>query len=192
MERLGDKLDQVKLDRSSQARFAPYQQLHLGACLGEAAFLVVRLPIRLTGLQARRTEPSHPEPPHCREAAQRASENSFALLEGTQKIALITPGSVTARKHVQCTKSQGMQWSGCGLHLYDNTTLHFKPRFTQKPIAAAAKYQSGLFNMSSKAWLSRMAGHSTTATPAMSHTKQAGASMNLDVSQQRQAQDSLG
>ncbi|KAL0017779.1 hypothetical protein WJX77_010734 [Trebouxia sp. C0004] len=106
MERLGDKLDQVKLDRSSQARFAPYQQLHLGACLGEAAFLVVRLPIRLTGLQARRTEPSHPEPPHCREAAQRASENSFALLEGTQKIALITPGSVTARKHVQCTKSQ--------------------------------------------------------------------------------------
>ncbi|DBA92356.1 TPA: hypothetical protein ACH3X1_003083 [Trebouxia sp. C0004] len=128
MERLGDKLDQVKLDRSSQARFAPYQQLHLGACLGEAAFLVVRLPIRLTGLQARRTEPSHPEPPHCREAAQRASENSFALLEGTQKIALITPGSVTARKHVQCTKSQGMQWSGCGLHLYDNTTLHFKPR----------------------------------------------------------------
>ena len=33
----------------------------------------------------------HAEPPHCREAAQQASETSFALLEGTQEIVLITP-----------------------------------------------------------------------------------------------------
>ena len=72
----------------------PYQQLRLGACLGQAAFLVVKLTITLTDLQARRTESSHAEPPHCREAAPRASENSFALLEGTQNIVLITSGSV--------------------------------------------------------------------------------------------------
>ena len=72
----------------------PYQQLHLGACLAQAAFLIVKLPIRFTDLQARRTKSSYAEPPHCREAAPRASENSFALLEGTQKIVLITPGSV--------------------------------------------------------------------------------------------------
>ena len=72
----------------------PYQQLHLGACLGQAAFLVVKLPIRHTDLQARRTKSSYAQPPQCREAAPQASENSFALLEGTQEIVLITPGSV--------------------------------------------------------------------------------------------------
>ncbi len=71
----------------------PCQQLHLGACLAQAAVLVVKLPIRFTDLQARRTKSSHAGPPHCREAAPRASENSFALLEGTQKIVLITPRS---------------------------------------------------------------------------------------------------
>ena len=72
----------------------PYQQLHLGACLAQAAFLVVELPISLTDLQARRTESSHAEPAHCREAAPQASETSFALLEGTQEIVLITSGFV--------------------------------------------------------------------------------------------------
>jgi len=72
----------------------PYQQLHLGARLGQAAFLVVKLTISLTDLQARWTESSHAEPPHCREAAPQAPENCFALLEGTQKIVLITSGSV--------------------------------------------------------------------------------------------------
>ncbi|KAL0050468.1 hypothetical protein WJX82_000061 [Trebouxia sp. C0006] len=43
--------------------------------------------------QARRTESFHAEPPHCREAAQQASETSFVLLEGTQEIVLITPCS---------------------------------------------------------------------------------------------------
>ncbi len=71
----------------------PYQQLHLGACRAEAAFLVVELPISFTDLQAQRTESFHAEPPHCREAAQQASETSFALLEGTQEIVLITPCS---------------------------------------------------------------------------------------------------
>jgi len=71
----------------------PYQQLHLGACLAQAPFLVVELPIRFTDLQARRTESFHAEPPVCREAVQQASETSFALLEGTQEIALITPCS---------------------------------------------------------------------------------------------------
>jgi len=71
----------------------PYQQLHLGACLAQAAFLVVELPISFTDLQARRTESFHAEPPHCREAAQQASETNFALLEGTQEIVLITPHS---------------------------------------------------------------------------------------------------
>ena len=42
-------------------------------------------------------------------------------------------------------------------------------------MAAAAKYQKGLFTISCRALLSRMAGHSTRATPAMSHRKQAGA-----------------
>ena len=51
----------------------------------------------------------------------------------------------------------------------------YASRFTQKPMAAAAKYQRGLLSMSCRAWLSRMAGQSTTATPAMSHTKHAGA-----------------
>ena len=51
------------------------------------------MPISFTDLQARRTESFHAEPPHCREAAQQASETSFALLEGTQKIVLITPHS---------------------------------------------------------------------------------------------------
>ena len=72
----------------------PYQQLHLGACLAQAAFLVVELPISLTDLQARRTESSHAEPAHCREAAPQASATSFALLEGTQEIVLITSGFV--------------------------------------------------------------------------------------------------
>ena len=71
----------------------PYQQLHLGACLVPAAFLVVELPISFSDLQARRTESFFAEPPHCREAAQQASETSFALLEGTQEIVLITPHS---------------------------------------------------------------------------------------------------
>ena len=71
----------------------PYQQLHLGACLAQAAFLVVKLPISFTDLQARRTESFHAEPPNCREAAQQASETSFVLLEGTQDIVLITPCS---------------------------------------------------------------------------------------------------
>jgi len=71
----------------------PYQQLHLGACLAQAAFLIVELPISFTDLQARRTESFDAEPPHCREAAPQASETSFSLLEGTQEIVLITPCS---------------------------------------------------------------------------------------------------
>ncbi len=93
MELLADKFDQVIFVRSFQARSLPYQQLHLGACLAQASFLVVELPISFTDLQARRTESVHAEPPHCREAAQQASETSFALLEGTQEIILITPHS---------------------------------------------------------------------------------------------------
>ncbi|KAL0045888.1 hypothetical protein WJX82_007635 [Trebouxia sp. C0006] len=57
--------------------------------------------------QARRTKSFHVEPPHCREAAQQASETSFALLEGTHEIVLITPHS-------------NLQGS--------IDTLHFKPR----------------------------------------------------------------
>jgi len=64
-----------------------------GVCAAQAAFLVVELPISFTDLQARRTESIHAEPPHCREAAQQASETSFALLKETQEIVLITPCS---------------------------------------------------------------------------------------------------
>ncbi|DBB15049.1 TPA: hypothetical protein ACH3X3_004065 [Trebouxia sp. C0006] len=53
---------------------------HSTAALSQEAWLV-------------RTESFHAEPPHCRKAAQQASETSFALLEGTQEIVLITPCS---------------------------------------------------------------------------------------------------
>ncbi len=72
----------------------PYQQLHLGPCLAQAAFLVAELPLNFTDLQARQSKSCRAKPPHCREAAPQASETSFALFEGTQEIVLITPGSV--------------------------------------------------------------------------------------------------
>jgi len=68
----------------------PYQQLHLGACVAQALVLVVELPISFTDLQAQRTESLHAEPPHCREAAQQASETSFALLEGLTFLHLLS------------------------------------------------------------------------------------------------------
>jgi len=48
MKVLGDKFDQVIFFKPGPL---PYPQLHLGACLAQAAFLVVELPISLTDLQ---------------------------------------------------------------------------------------------------------------------------------------------
>ena len=94
MEFLGGKFDQVIfVSDLFKPGPLPYQQVHLGACLAQAAFLVVELPISLIDLQARRTKSFYAEPPHCCEAAQQASETSFALLEGTQEIVFITPHS---------------------------------------------------------------------------------------------------
>ncbi len=65
MEFLGGKFDLVIfVSDLFKPGPLPYQQVHLGACLAQAAFLVVELPISFTGLQARRTESFHAEPHH--------------------------------------------------------------------------------------------------------------------------------
>ncbi len=93
MELLADKFDQVSFVGSYQARSAPLSAAASWCLPCSSSFLGCRAADQFHRLAGTADRVCSAEPPHCREAAQQAFETSFALLEGTQEIVLITPHS---------------------------------------------------------------------------------------------------